>query len=79
MQLDSHGGPRLATYARYNVLLEQHWLKTEVEIECGPDKLAKIAEMDNPANMDDLADIGAKAAAKQVRGGALPTGFDIPN
>ena len=37
--------------------------KTEVEIECGPEKLATIAEMDNPASMDDLAEIGAKAAA----------------
>jgi hypothetical protein len=78
MQLDSQSGPRLATYARYNVLLEQHWLKTEVEIECGPDKLATIAEMDNPAGMDDLAEIGAKAAAKQVKAEHFPPGFDIP-
>jgi hypothetical protein len=77
MKLDSQSGPRLTTYARYNVLLEQKWLKTEVEIECGPEKLAKIAEMDNPAGMDDLAEIGAKAAAKQVKAEHFPPGFDI--
>jgi hypothetical protein len=77
MKLDSQGGPRLATYARYNVLLEQKWLKTEVEIECGPEKLAKIAEMDNPASMDDLAEIGANVAAKQVKPEHFPPGFDL--
>lgn len=79
MKLDSQGGPRLATYARYNVLLEQKWLKTEVEIECGPEKLAKIAEMDNPASMDDLAEIGANVAAKQVKPEHFPPGFDLRN
>jgi hypothetical protein len=32
-------------------------MKTEVDIEQTPDELAKIAEMDNPANMDELARI----------------------
>ena len=77
MRLDSQSGPRLATYARYNVLLEQKWLKTEVEIECGAEKVAKIAEMDNSESMDDLADIGAKAAAKQVKPEHFPPEFDI--
>jgi hypothetical protein len=58
MEIDSNNGPQLATYARYNVLLEPGWLKTEVAIERTPDKLEKIAEMDNPANMNELAEIG---------------------
>jgi len=78
MKLDSQMGPRLATYARYNVLLEENWLKTEAEIDCGPEKIAKLAEMDNPAGMDDLAEIGAKAAAKQVKPEHFPAEFDIP-
>ena len=57
MEGDSKSGPQLATYARYNVLLEPGWMKTEVDIEQTPDELAKIAEMDNPANMDELARI----------------------
>ena len=73
---DSARGPRLATYARYNVLLEEGWLMTEVKIECGREKLAKIAEMDKPANMEELAEIGAKAAALQVKSSHFD-GFDI--
>ena len=72
MRADSAGGPRLATYARYNVLLEEKWLATEVKVECGPARLAKIAAMDKPANMAELAEIGAKAAALQVK----PSHFD---
>ncbi len=79
MKLDSQSGPRLATYARYDVLLEQNWLKTDVEIECSPEKLAKIAAMDNPGSMGELAEIGGKAAAKQVKAEHFPPGFDIRN
>jgi len=76
MQHDSASGPRLATYARYNVLLEQSWLKTEVKIECGQEKLAKIAELDNPAQMEELAAIGAVAAKSQINSSHFD-GFDI--
>jgi len=77
MEIDSKSGPQLATYARYNVLLEPAWLKTEVSIERTPDKLEKIAEMDDPANMDELADIGKDAAKLQVKPEHFPTGFDV--
>ena len=30
MKLDSQSGPQLATYVRYNVVLEQAWLKAAV-------------------------------------------------
>jgi hypothetical protein len=77
MEGDSKSGPQLATYARYNVLLEPGWMKTEVDIEQTPDELAKIAEMDNPANMDELARIGEVAAKKQVKPEHFPAAFDI--
>jgi Patatin-like phospholipase len=77
MEIDSQNGPKLATYARYNVLLEQRWLNTEVKIERTPDKLVKIAEMDNPANMKELAEIGKIAAEKQVQPGHFPPAFDV--
>ena len=76
MKADSESGARLATYARYNVLLEPKWLSTEVNVECSPEKVAKIAEMDNPATMEELADVGAKAAAIQVKPEHFE-GFDI--
>ncbi|HVO25168.1 MAG TPA: patatin-like phospholipase family protein [Candidatus Margulisiibacteriota bacterium] len=77
MQLDSANGPKLATSVRYNVILEPSWLSTEVSLAYGPEQVAKIAEMDDPTNMDDLAKIGRLAAAKQVKPGHFPAGFDV--
>jgi uncharacterized protein len=77
MEGDSKSGPQLATYARYNVLLEPGWMKTEMDMEQTPGELAKIAEMDNPANMDELARIGEVAAKKQVKPEHFPAAFDI--
>jgi uncharacterized protein len=77
MQTDSANGPQLATYARYNVLLDQQWLSTEVKVEHTPDRLAKIAEMDDPTNMDELAELGRLAAATQVKAEHLSAAFDL--
>jgi hypothetical protein len=77
MKLDSESGPQLATYVRYNVQLESGWLKTELEIDRTQDKLARIAEMDNPSNMDELAAIGRVAAARQVKAEHFPAAFDV--
>jgi hypothetical protein len=77
MESDSERGPKLATYARYNVFFEPGWLKTEVGVDQTPDGLKKIAEMDNPANMSELADLGRLAAAKQVKAEHFPAGFDV--
>ena len=76
MRTDSANGPQLATYARYNVLLDQKWLSTEVKVEYKPDRLAKIAEMDDPTNMKELAEIGALAAKVQIRPEHFPAVFD---
>lgn len=77
MALDSASGPQLATYVRYNVLLEEKWLKTEVKLAYGPDKLKTIAALDKPENMAELADIGKLAAAVQVKEEHFPKSFDI--
>jgi hypothetical protein len=77
MQLDSQNGPRLATYVRYNVQLEPGWLSTAVKIDYGPDRIKKIAQMDDPTNMDDLAKIGELAAANQVEEAHFPKRFDL--
>ena len=78
MKLDSANGPRLATYARYDVLLEQEWLNTTVRITSDPEHLVKIARMDDPSNMKELIDIGARAAAIQIKEEHFPRSFDLP-
>ena len=78
MKLDSHAGPQLATYVRYNVLLEQDWLKSELGLELALDKIEQIRKMDDPSNLSDLAELGRLAAAKQVKPEHLPADFDLP-
>ena len=77
MKLDSQSGPQLATYARYNVLLEQAWLSSALKIELSPDKLAQIRKMDKPGNMEGLAEIGRAAAKEQVKAEHFPRAFDL--
>lgn len=77
MKLDSAAGPKLATSAHYDVLLDQTWLKTQVEIALESNKVAEIAEMDNPTNMDELAKIGRAAALVQVKPEHFPSRFDV--
>jgi hypothetical protein len=77
MKLDSQKGPQLATYARYNVLLEQAWLSSTLKVELSPDKLTQIRKMDKPGNMDSLADIGRVAAKEQIKADHFPPAFDL--
>jgi uncharacterized protein len=77
MRLDSEKGPQLATYVRYNVLLEHDWLKTELGVDLAADKIEQIRKMDDPSNLSDLANLGQLAAAKQVKPEHLPAPFDI--
>ncbi|MCK1723034.1 patatin-like phospholipase family protein [Bradyrhizobium sp. 141] len=77
MKLDSQRGPQLATYARYNVLLEPGWLKTTVKLDLSPEAVTKIAAMDDPNNLADLADIGQLAAKEQVKPEHFPPCFDV--
>lgn len=77
MKLDSQSGPQLASYVRYNAILEQAWLKTELGVDLKADKLEQIRKMDDPSNMNDLAELGRKAAAKQVKPEHLPAIFDL--
>jgi hypothetical protein len=79
MRLDSQSGPQLATYVRYNAVLEQAWLRDEIGLDLAADKLEQIRKMDEPANMTELASIGRSAAAKQVKPEHLPAAFDIAN
>ncbi|MBG0802206.1 patatin-like phospholipase family protein [Methylocystis sp. H4A] len=77
MKLDSEGGPQLATYARYNVLLEKNWLKRELGVQFDASALSQIAQMDNPNNMDQLADLGKRAAVKQISAEHFDIVFDL--
>jgi uncharacterized protein len=77
MKLDSANGPQLATYARYDVRLEPKWLETELEAHIDAAGVSRIAAMDDPTNMKELAEIGRLAAGVQVKPEHFPAGFDV--
>jgi hypothetical protein len=56
--------------------VQQKWLKTEVEIDDEPDRVTRIAQMDDSSNMEDLSAIGRLAAANQVTAEHFPACFD---
>jgi uncharacterized protein len=62
---------------RYNAVLEQAWLKTELGVDLAGDKLQQIRKMDDLSNLSDLADLGRRAAAAQVKPEHLPAAFDL--
>jgi hypothetical protein len=77
MKLDSQHGPQLATYARYNVLLEQAWLSSTLNVDLSPNALAELRKMDKPGNMKGLADLGRAAAKQQVKPEHFSAAFDL--
>ena len=77
MQLDSTGGPKLATFARYNVLLDGKWLHDVLGADYSDTMIEKIAVMDDPANMNDLAELGRLAANQQIKPEHFPPAFDL--
>lgn len=83
MKLDSQAGPQLATYVRYNVMLEPDWLREELGDRISLDKITaekvdQLCKMDEPSNLDDLAEVGVAAAAKQVKPDHFPCAFNQP-
>lgn len=77
MKADSQQGPRMATYARYDVLLERAWLKSQLGLEWTDEQTKGAAAMDDPSHMPMLADLGRKAAASQFSAAHLPSVFDL--
>ncbi len=77
MKLDSDAGPQLATYVRYNVFLDQKWIKAELGKDFSPDRIKCLAEMDDPSNLSDLAALGKISAEKLFRPDHMPKVFDL--
>lgn len=60
-------GGHLFRLARYDARLEAGWLAGELGESPDPEELLKLRRMDDPANMRRLYEIGAKAAALEIR------------
>ena len=76
LENDLLGREELLTYLRYNVKFDEKWLKENVEMELDKAKIKELEEMDNSANIAELADAGRSAAKVQVSEGHFPSSFD---
>jgi hypothetical protein len=71
------GGRKFLSYLRYNVRFDMGWIKENIGVELD-DKLVKgLTAMDNPKNIEELAELGEAAAAKQMEESHFPKGFDV--
>ena len=57
----------LFRFLRYDVRLEEPWLAQNLGKHFSSDLIAKLRQMDNPANMSTLYELGQSAAAKQAK------------
>ena len=58
-------GP-LFRFLRYDIRLEQEWLRDELGVSLNMRELAGVRRFDNPEFMDLLTDIGRRAAERQI-------------
>jgi hypothetical protein len=73
---DMVGGRKWFTYLRYNAVLEPAWLQQALQITVSEEQAAGLRAMDVPANVAELARVGAAAAARQIAAEHLPAAFD---
>ncbi|WP_332879408.1 patatin-like phospholipase family protein [Massilia sp. S19_KUP03_FR1] len=59
-------GPSLR-YHRYNVQFDQTWLSNELGQELNAEMIESLAQMDRPGNMNQLEEIGQRAASRFVQ------------
>lgn len=78
MKVDSERGPQLATYVRYDVMLDRDWLKTILNLDRTDRQIEEMSQMDQPGNMSELVTLGRLAAERQFRPEHLPSRFDLP-
>lgn len=64
---DGPPGGKLFRFFRYDVRLEEDWLKTELNISMKPRELIRFRTMDDPGIVNEIFEIGRIAAARYVR------------
>ena len=60
-------GGKMFRFLRYDVRLEKDWLARELNYNVSDDTLARLRGMDDPAAVQELYEIGRRAAEKQVK------------
>jgi hypothetical protein len=60
-------GGKMFRFLRYDVRLEKEWLARELNYNVSDDALARLRGMDDPGAVQELYEIGRRAAEKQVK------------
>ena len=64
---DAPRGGKMFRFLRYDVRLEKEWLARELNYQVSDEQLGRLRGMDDPKVAHQLYEIGALAAAKQVK------------
>jgi len=64
---DAPPGGKMFRFLRYDVRLEKEWLARELDYTVSDELLARLRGMDDPGTVDELYEIGHRAAEKQVK------------
>ena len=66
------------TYQRYDIKLEQRWLRDTLGIQVSDSEMVQLRRLDNPAAMGALEEYAKAAARQQVNLGAMMSFFRQP-
>lgn len=70
-------GQELLFYLRYNVRVETAWIEQHLGLELPEEEVNGLIAMDQPKNVRQLGNLGATAAAVQIKEDHFPAVFDI--
>ncbi len=75
---DTLGSESLFTYQRYNVTLEEDWIRNNLGgMKVPAENMATLEQMDQPDNVEILKKLGERAAKLFVESGDFPSAFDL--
>ncbi|MDM8559885.1 patatin-like phospholipase family protein [Candidatus Parabeggiatoa sp. HSG14] len=70
-------GKPLVSYLRYDVSFDTKWIKDNLGLEMSKKELKSLEEMDNSKNVEQLFQVGTKAASIQIKPAHFPDIFDL--
>ena len=70
------GGAPMFSYLRYNVLLQEVWVREQLGQSMSAAQLKSLEAMDEPGNIPELDRVGRVAGERLVKAGHFGSGFD---
>jgi hypothetical protein len=74
---DLFGQQPWLSYLRYNVQMDENWVKENLGLNYRDEELKEFQQMDTAEHMPELKTIGEKAGEKLVDAAHFPAAFDL--